>query len=855
MHGPVLTLIAASAVLVSGESDWLPGQVNTRICQWQQLRAAVLRDTVYLDGGNLWWQPGFADGSVREPRNDNNRLGLIYTLNFSTPFDTSQNISAILGTLSTGGGDTNNRAPNYEDGALLFNDHQFFLYGGLLQRTASAADPPGDSVLCYEKYQYGPPRTFVEGFINKPLGEDVTRYVAYGGAASAPSENMAWYFAGLRSATAGPIYTRAGATNRTAAAHVSNYLIELDMTEQRRETFTNHSLPADILGRANPELVWVPVGKRGILVALGGVVYPDFVTITGDSSNPEANKAESPEFIQTIDIYDVDSRTWYRQNTTGGPGQLTRGCAVVARAEDSSSFNIYYYGGYDGLNQKTQPFSDDVWVLSLPSFTWVKLTTGSSAEGRAGHKCVMPYPDQMLVIGGYPQLVGAVPSCLRETIRVFNLSTGQWLDRYDPAVWAPYVVPSAVIDKIGGSGTGGATAMTPSPSWDSSELAGIFAAQYPMTKITTYYPYVSASPTNNTNPTVPTTDVSESSGVPAYLPPVLGTVLGLVFLTMVGVLIMLYRRRKILRGTTSEAGTEDTTGRRIAAWLRGQTSETKAPTVTTGYDTQYSPLTQTPDLESNVDPARSIAEMMNTEIQPPAELADTSRPPPPAELHSAPATSPAMSQATSATNNHPLFYHAGNDYFSTSPTPPHLQPPPIPQDESPVYYRPDSDALPRAPLHTAGASSIATSPATPTTAGVSPGGSAAAAAPAATQRVLSGVSNLSERDRTHLRQISDTTVSSVTTGLGVGPNGQRVSTGPMAGLEESEPTVSGEQTVLLAQQAGARTWVAPGQGQGQGQGLTTPAGPATRRSVFSEDIDGGGSGSGSGSHVGDERGG
>jgi hypothetical protein len=115
----------------------------------------------------------------------------------------------------------------------------------------------------------------------------VTRYVAYGGAANAPSENMAWYFSGLRSPTAGPIYTKG---NRlSSAVDVSNYLITVDLAEQGEEKFTNDTLPPDIHGRANPELVWVPVGSRGILVALGGVVYPDFITNNGSSTNATAS--------------------------------------------------------------------------------------------------------------------------------------------------------------------------------------------------------------------------------------------------------------------------------------------------------------------------------------------------------------------------------------------------------------------------------------------------------------------------------------------------------------------------------------------------------------------------------------
>ncbi|AEO70882.1 uncharacterized protein THITE_72424 [Thermothielavioides terrestris NRRL 8126] len=629
MFGPgLLVAVVALASPVFGQTAWQPNQVNTRICQWLQFGAAVLRDTVYLNGGDLWWEPGFADGSTGPAVTDNNRLGVIYTLNFSTPFNTTQNISAILGTLATGGGDANNRAPNYVDGALLGNDNEFFVYGGLPQKSDAFTPPPGHSVLAYNKYQYGAPKPgFTSYFYNKDLGPNVTRYVAYGGAASAPSENLAWYFSGLRSPSGGEIYYPGTGNATTTASNVSSTLITLDMATQLQETFTNDTLPQAIPGRADPELVWVPVGSKGILVVLGGVVYPDFSERSQTSANQTASELQSPSFMSTIDIYDVASRKWYTQKTTGGPGQRTRGCAVVARAQDGSSFNIYYYGGYDGLHQD-QPFSDEVWVLSLPSFTWV-LLANSTVEGRAGHKCVAPYPDQMMVIGGYPHPQGLVTSCLTETIRVFNLSAGTWLDRYDPAIYSNYTVPSAVHEKIGGSGTGGATATTPSPSgFDSTELAKVFATPYPVTKIATYYPYPSVGPVNNTNPNVGPTPSAPSSGgggLPSYLPPVLGVVLGLVFFTMVAVLILLWRRRRLLRaGTASEVGTEYTTPSRafIKWWLRGQPaqpaqpSEAKAPTVTSS---DYTPASSAEPDTLAVAP-RPIAEMMDTGVPLPVEL-------------------------------------------------------------------------------------------------------------------------------------------------------------------------------------------------------------------------------------------
>ncbi|KAL1967300.1 hypothetical protein VTN77DRAFT_3346 [Rasamsonia byssochlamydoides] len=35
--------------------DWQT-EVNVSICNWEQLRANIIRDTIYLDGGTIWWQ-------------------------------------------------------------------------------------------------------------------------------------------------------------------------------------------------------------------------------------------------------------------------------------------------------------------------------------------------------------------------------------------------------------------------------------------------------------------------------------------------------------------------------------------------------------------------------------------------------------------------------------------------------------------------------------------------------------------------------------------------------------------------------------------------------------------------------
>ena len=191
----------------------------------------------------------------------------------------------MLGTLpKAGGGAANNFAPNYVDGALLANNDEFFLFGGMLAQTAEFSPPSKDQVTVYEKYQYGVQRGgFIPGFISDSLTGNLTRYIAFGGAASAPSENKAWYFSGMQSQSRGDIFF--GSNQTFTPTNVSNYMITLDLSTQQQETWTNTSLPPSVSGRANPEVVWVPIGAQGILVVLGGVDFPEFATSTHQSAN------------------------------------------------------------------------------------------------------------------------------------------------------------------------------------------------------------------------------------------------------------------------------------------------------------------------------------------------------------------------------------------------------------------------------------------------------------------------------------------------------------------------------------------------------------------------------------------
>lgn len=155
---------------------------------------------------------------------------------------------------------------------------------GLTSITDSQSPPAANQVLGYEAFQYGPLRTSWEpGFIGKILPPNFTRYVTNGAGVSSPSENLGYYFSGLRAADWGLIQAGDNSTNTTA-----DTLISVDMSVMRNETWANNTLPSYIPGRLNAELAWIPVSEKGVLIAIGGVTNTASLTAAGALTQAEA---------------------------------------------------------------------------------------------------------------------------------------------------------------------------------------------------------------------------------------------------------------------------------------------------------------------------------------------------------------------------------------------------------------------------------------------------------------------------------------------------------------------------------------------------------------------------------------
>lgn len=88
---------------------------------------------------------------------------------------------------------------------------------------------------------------------------------------------------------------------------------------------------------------------------------------------------------------------WYRQTASGDiPDPRYRFCAVGSTTPDNGTFTIYMFGG-----RKDGTFYDQLYALSLPSFTWIKLWQGSSP--RAGHTCHLVNDREIMTFGGAGQ--------------------------------------------------------------------------------------------------------------------------------------------------------------------------------------------------------------------------------------------------------------------------------------------------------------------------------------------------------------------------------------------------------------------------------------------------------------------
>jgi hypothetical protein len=183
--------------------------------------------------------------------------------------------------------------------------------------------------------------------------------VAWGASAVSNERGEGYYFGGWVNNRTEP---------GTVGEHTASGLIRFDMESGDMLNLTG----PDPNGRAEGFMTFLPASDAGLLIYFGGIV------------DPWRNGSTVGAPMSTIHIYDIASSKWYVQNATGEvPEMRRRFCAGATWADDHSSYNIYLYGGL-GVAPDGVGF-DDVYILSLPSFTWIKWWKADPAPGNPHH--------------------------------------------------------------------------------------------------------------------------------------------------------------------------------------------------------------------------------------------------------------------------------------------------------------------------------------------------------------------------------------------------------------------------------------------------------------------------------------
>ncbi|KAI9786064.1 MAG: hypothetical protein M1835_003167 [Candelina submexicana] len=273
---------------------------------------------------------------------------------------------------------------------------------------------------------------------------------------------------------------------------------------------------------ASGVLVHMPVGNKGMLMSLGGRPY-------------EAGTATNFP-LDVVRIYDIAAGKWYSQQTTGEiPQPRNNFCGVVATAKDNSSYNVYIHGGQTGGSPAG---TDDVYVLTVPTFQWVKAYQGNMTA-RAYHTCEIINKQQMLVIGGFNATDIGPQTCARDMggdLRTFDMSNFSFSDFDIKKV--NYAVPGGILSVIGGTVDGGATKTEPSQGWTDP----LFQTAFSNAK-NNILP--SASTSNPPGSPPPPSQSSRPSHSSALVPgAIAGVVVGSIVAASLLVLLLIFWRKK-----------------------------------------------------------------------------------------------------------------------------------------------------------------------------------------------------------------------------------------------------------------------------------------------------------------------
>ncbi|KAF2794341.1 hypothetical protein K505DRAFT_28250 [Melanomma pulvis-pyrius CBS 109.77] len=601
----------------------------TDFCRRWGHATAQVDGKLYIDGGLVAWNP-LSSNTL----NYTNTWLLYSDLNSTTQDAGMPNQYANLTKNST--------VPSVSGGILWADEINkcFYQYGGEYQ-----GNPSDFTFWAYDTILNQWNETQYKSNVNS------IQRVSFGAGAQIQELGLGFYYGGWINN-----HTTPGWNGPPMA---TSNLIRYDFTAG---TLNNNTGP-DSTGRAEGGMVYLPASDGGLLVYFGGV------------EDPYRNGSFVGANMSTIHIFDVSSSKWYTQAAGGNvPAMRRQFCAGVSWADDHSSYNIYLYGGF-GIQNSTG--FDDSYILSLPTFTWIKSFPTNNTSTPYGHGACsgdVINRDQMLIIGGWFPSTDACDAPSGWGQHNMNLgyngpSNTLW-DKYDPKV-STYFVPTPVIAVVGGGPTGGATATKPS-NWDNGDLSVYF------TRIPSFTSIRAATRTIPTGTLKPSSTASpDKLNVKAIAGGVVGGLA--VLIAILSLMLFCLHRHKKARKNAAEKGTGPPPPVELAA--TSPIHEMSSPG-----STKYMSMHSQPDM--NGHPAFSGGASMHSRSVSNEHRTPTS-PYPPQAYHSSSPTSPAPFPSPYASEPpHSNYQH--NAYQSYSDNPSAYDPHNTPYDDPSAYPPPNA---------------------------------------------------------------------------------------------------------------------------------------------------------------------
>ncbi|KAL8689147.1 MAG: hypothetical protein Q9218_005119 [Villophora microphyllina] len=223
-------------------------------------------------------------------------------------------------------------------------------------------------------------------------------------------------------------------------------LVTFDASNPSALTWKNDTqgTPHLVLG----SMQYARYGNKGVLIAFGGYLNLFNATLYD---------------MSLTYVYDVESGEWFNITTTGDvPSDRSEMCSVISASPDDSSSQITSYGGYDIHNGSAY---DDVYVLTIPAFQWIKINPKANPVSRLT-------PD-----------------------------TGRYAMSYQ------------ISRVIGGGPSGGATVVSPKGGFSDKTLAAIFQKTIPRFTKTVANSSPTASSTTKQSPSANASTSSTPVGV------------------------------------------------------------------------------------------------------------------------------------------------------------------------------------------------------------------------------------------------------------------------------------------------------------------------------------------------------